>query len=56
MFRTEDQIEREVERRMDALDRRLMRGALTQAAYDEAIRALDAWSRAQGRALPGGRR
>ena len=38
---TERQIELLAEREMDALDRRLRRGALTQAEYDAEVRALD---------------
>jgi hypothetical protein len=46
---TEEQIERAVERKMDGLDRRLMRGELTQAEYDREVCALDAWAIAQQR-------
>lgn len=38
---TIDQIERRAEARMDALDRRLMKGLLTQAEYDREVQALD---------------
>lgn len=41
---SEEQIERAVEWRMDALDRRLMRGDLSQDAYDFKVRALDRWA------------
>lgn len=44
---TEDQIERAVERRMDSLDRQLLTGALSQAAYDKATRDMDAWAATQ---------
>jgi hypothetical protein len=37
---TEDQIERKVERRFDALDARLMGGGMTQAEYDAAALAI----------------
>jgi hypothetical protein len=36
------QIERRAELAMDALDRRLMNRLITQAAYDAAVKALDA--------------
>jgi len=39
---TPAQIERHAELAMDALDRRLMNGTLTQVAYDAAVKALDA--------------
>lgn len=39
---TEAAIERAAEAEMDALDARLMRGALSQSEYDAAVRALDA--------------
>lgn len=44
---TPDQIERTAERRMDALDARLMRGALTQSEYDREVRALHRWTERQ---------
>lgn len=49
---TPAQIERHAELAMDALDRRLMNGTLTQSAYDAAVKALDAeterdWHNAQ---------
>jgi hypothetical protein len=44
---TEDQIERRVERMMDALDAQLMSGALTQREYDNNVRDLDAWAEAK---------
>ena len=46
---TEDQIERAVERRMDALDRHLMSGELSQAKYDLAVCELDEWAEEQYR-------
>jgi hypothetical protein len=44
---TEDQIERRVERMMDALDAQLMNGALTQREYDSNVRDLNAWAEAK---------
>ena len=41
---TEDQIERRVEAGMDALDRKLLSGKLTQAEYDEATSKLNDWA------------
>lgn len=38
---TEHQIELLAERAMDALDRSLLRGDLTQREYDDAVRSLD---------------
>lgn len=45
--KTEDQVERMAERRMDGLDARLMSGALSQAEYDSLVRDLDCWVRQQ---------
>lgn len=44
---TEQQIERQVERFMDAADRLLMTGKLDQQAYDARVKEIDAWARAQ---------
>jgi hypothetical protein len=44
---TEEQIERRVERVMDALDAQLMSGSLTQADYDCNVRDLNAWAEAK---------
>ena len=44
---TEDQIEREVERKMDRLDTQLMGGVISQSYYDEAVRVLDKWAQQQ---------
>lgn len=52
---SEEQIELSVEHQTNALDRRLMRGALTQAEYDAEIRALSRWADQQIRNLPRGR-
>lgn len=41
-YLTPSQIERRAELAMDALDRRLMAGTITQTAYDDAVKALDA--------------
>jgi hypothetical protein len=41
---TVDQIERAVEIRTDALDRRLMSGQLSQAEYDAKMKALGQWA------------
>ena len=41
---SEEQIERQVEWRMDSLDRQLMDGSLSQSDYDLAVKRLDAWS------------
>lgn len=41
-YLTPSQIERRAELAMDALDRRLMVGTITQVAYDAAVKALDA--------------
>lgn len=46
---TEDQIERRVERMFDALDARLMRGDLTQAAYDAEAAKVSAWAESEYR-------
>jgi hypothetical protein len=44
---TEDQIERRVERVMDALDARLMDGRLSRADYDREVIILDKWASQQ---------
>ncbi len=49
MHMTEDQIEFIAEKQMDALDRRLMSGSITQADYDAEVAALDAWTKNQQR-------
>lgn len=41
---TEDQIEREVERAMDKLDRKLMDGRITVETYDQEVEKLDRWA------------
>lgn len=46
---TEDQIEREVERRTDRLDARFMRdySTMTQAEYDDIIKSIAQWAEDQ---------
>ena len=46
---TTDQIERSAEVQMDALDRRLMSGVLSQREYDALVRKLNDWADAQYR-------
>ncbi len=41
---TEDQIERRVERVMDALDGRYMNGLLSQEDYDWEVRNINGWA------------
>ncbi len=43
---SEDEIERRVERMVDALDRRFMADKLDQAQYDAEMKKIDAWSKA----------
>lgn len=40
-----ESIERTAEARMDRLDRRFMRGLLTEQEYEAAVRDLDRWVR-----------
>lgn len=47
MNATEDKIEREVERMIDRLDRRLMGGDLTQVEYDREVVRVDKWARGE---------
>lgn len=47
---TEAEIELRVERAIDKLDRRFMRGELTQSEYDREIFILDKWSAQQYKA------
>ena len=42
---TEDEIERRVEKMVDALDRLFTRGQMSQRDYDAAIRDLDLWAK-----------
>lgn len=50
---TEEQIERQAERRLDALDRRFTASSsnMTQDQYDRAMKEIDAWAMAQLKAL-----
>ena len=41
----EQRVELAVERSMNALDKRLMAGKLTQAEYDAEARRIDAWAK-----------
>jgi hypothetical protein len=41
---TEAEIEREVERKMDSLDRLLLSGEISQEHYGREVRALDMWA------------
>ncbi len=41
---TEEEIERVIERKMDALDARFMMRTMTQAEYDAAVRRLNEWT------------
>ena len=47
---TEQQIESRVERAIDKLDQRFMRGEITQAEYDREIFIIDKWSAQQYKA------
>lgn len=49
---TEDQIERVVERRIDAIDKRYLAGELTEEDYREKIREVDEWAKRQSAAAP----
>lgn len=40
---TEDQIEREAERMMDALDRRYLSSSMSRAGYDSEVHAIQQW-------------
>jgi hypothetical protein len=41
---TEEQVERRVELRTDALDKAFMEGLLNQMEYDAGIRGIDLWA------------
>ena len=41
---TEEQIERRVESYMNAADKALMRGSMTQAEYDKHVKAIHRWA------------
>jgi hypothetical protein len=47
---SEDEVERRVERMVDALDRRFMNGKMDQAQYDVEMAKIDAWYKAAWRA------
>lgn len=49
---TEDQIERVVERRIDAIDKRYLAGEWTEEEYREKIREVDEWAKRQSAAAP----
>ena len=42
---TEEQIERHVERQMDAADHAFMLGRINQSQYDGRVAAIDEWAR-----------
>lgn len=48
---TENQIEMIVERKMDALDAKLLSGLISQSDYDNAVCDLDKWGEIQYKAL-----
>lgn len=48
---TEEQIERAVERKIDAIDRLFLLGTYDQAHYDMALKAVDAFAEAAYRQL-----
>lgn len=41
---SEDQIERAVERMVDAVDARFMRGGMSSTEYNSEMRKIDAWA------------
>jgi len=43
---SEDEVERRVERMVDALDRRFLTSKMDQAQYDAEMAKIDAWSKA----------
>ena len=44
---TEDQIERQVEWRTDAIDARFLKGGMSNTEYNAALARLDAWAARQ---------
>lgn len=48
---TEDKIERIADRQMDALDRELLSGTITQEEYDDAVKDLNEWVKEEFRLL-----
>ena len=48
---TEAQIERIYERTMDKLDHELLNGLITEAHYDEEVKALDEWADEEYRSM-----
>jgi hypothetical protein len=48
---TEDQIERQVERMMDSLDRQLLSFSITQEEYDTEVKEINAWAEDQYKTL-----
>lgn len=49
---TEEQIERQVERRTDSIDARYMAGKLTAAEYRTEMKSLNDWATVQYRTRP----
>lgn len=46
---TEEEIERAVERQINAADRALLRGTIPQNVYDQLIKDIDTWAKEQRR-------
>lgn len=44
---TEDELERAVERKVDALDKQFLNSPMSQREYDEAMRSIDNWATMQ---------
>jgi hypothetical protein len=44
---SEEKIERQVESKMDSLDRQLMSGRLSQREYDQKVKDLNKWAEQQ---------
>lgn len=47
VYTSEAEIERAAERRMDTFDRSMLRGELTQEQYNQLVKDLDEWCKAQ---------
>lgn len=51
MLMSEEEIERSVESKMNALDRKFMNTAMTQAEYDAEVRKINEWAENEYRTL-----
>lgn len=51
-YKTEEEIERHVERMMDHTDKQFMKDLIPEKQYEQAVRELDAWADEQYARIP----